>query len=136
MKIQTTVIAFIMALLLSALAGCSSKTSGLKEGGIYYFKNEHGAFSVLKILKVESAGVHFRIYSNQFDSPPDKVDESTLTMAGLNHKPNEITGVPDMALTGASFASVYKITFVQQSTVTDQELEPYKSWKKGNGKYF
>ena len=125
-----------MALLLSALAGCSSKTSGLKEGGIYSFKNENGAYSVMKILKVESAGVHVRIYSNQFDSPPDKVDESALYMAGINHKPNEIIGVADAAMTGPTFETTYKPTFVQQSTVTDQELEGYKKWKAGNGKYF
>jgi hypothetical protein len=30
----------------------------------------------------------------------------------------------------------YKATFVQQSTVTPQELEGYNTWKKANGKYF
>jgi hypothetical protein len=135
MKTQRTVIAFVMALVLSALAGCSSKTGGLKEGGLYAFKNDNGSYSVMKLLKVEGGGAHVKIYSNQFDSPPTQVDESKLYLAGLNHKPNETLGVEDAPLSGESFQN-YKATFVQQSTVTPQELEAYNTWKKAGGKYF
>ena len=124
MKTQLTVIAFVTALLLSALVGCSSKTAGLKEGGIYAFKNENGSYSVLKLLKVESAGAHVKIYSNQFDSPPTQVDESKLIVVGLRHKANETLGVADVPLKGEAFQN-YKATFVQQCTVTPQELEGY-----------
>jgi hypothetical protein len=136
MKTQLRVIAFVTALLVSALVGCSSKTSGLKEGGIYAFKNEgNGSYSVLKLLKVESGGVHVRIYSNQFDAPPTQVDESKLYMVGLQHKENETLGVADVPLKGEIFQN-YKATFVQQSTVTPQELEGYNQWKKAGGQYF
>jgi len=135
MKTQRTIIAFVMALVLSALAGCSSKTNGLKEGGLYAFKNDNGSYSVLKLLKVEGSGVHVKVYSNQFDSPPTQVDESKLYLAGLNHKPDETLGVADVPLSGESFQN-YKATFVQQSTVTPQELEGFNTWKKANGKYF
>jgi len=136
MKTQRTVIAYLMALLLSALVGCSSsKTGGLKEGGIYSFKNDNGTYSVLKILKVEGGGVHVKIYSNQFDSPPDKVDESKLYMAGVNHKDTETTSVADAPMKGETFAN-YHATFVQQGTVTPQELEGYNQWKKSGGEYF
>jgi hypothetical protein len=134
MKTQLSIIACMVALLLSALVGCS-KTGGLKEGGIYSFKNDNGSYSVMKLLKVEHGGVHVRIYSNQFDAPPTKVDETTLTMVGAEHKPTETLGVADAPMKPEGFAN-YKATFVQQSTVTPQELEGYNAWKKGGGDYF
>ena len=134
MKAFLRITVCIMALALSALVGCS-KPTGAKDGGLYYFKNDNGTYSVLKILKTESGGVHARIYSNQFDSPPTKVDESTLFMAGINHKPTETLGIADAPLSAKSYEN-YKATFFQQSTVTDQELEGYKTWKKAGGSYF
>jgi hypothetical protein len=125
----------MMALLVSALAGCSSKTGGLKEGGFYAFKNDNGSYSVMKLLKVESGGVHVKVYSNQFDSPPTQIDESKLYLVGMNHKPNETLGLADAPMTGETFQN-YKATFVQQGTVTPEELEGYNTWKKGPGKYF
>ena len=124
-----------MALLLSALAGCNSKTGGLKEGGFYAFKNDNGSYSVLKLLKVEGAGVHAKIYSNQFDAPPTQVDESKLYIVGVNHKPDETLGTADVPIKGESFQN-YKATFVQQGTVTPQELDGYNQWKKAGGQYF
>jgi len=135
MKTQLTVLTFVMALVLSALTGCSSKTAGLKEGGIYAIKNANGSYSVLKLLKVESKGVHVRIYSNQFDALPTKVDETTLVMVGLNHKPTETLGVADQPMAGETFGTL-QATFVQQSTVSASELEGYETWKKANGQYF
>jgi hypothetical protein len=121
------------------LVGCSrsggGSSSDLKEGGIYSFKNDNGAYSVLKVLKVESAGLHVRVYSNQFDSPPTQVDEGTLIIAGLNHKPNEILGQADLPILKQAFDN-YKAAFVQQSTVKDDELTGYKTWKAAGGKYF
>jgi len=135
MKTQRTVIAFVMALLLSALVGCNSKTGGLKEGGIYSFKNDNGTYSVLKILKVESAGVHVKIYSDQFDTPPTNVDESKLIIVGTDHKPNQTLGLADAPIKGEAFAN-YHATFIQQGTVTPKELEGYNTWKKGSGEYY
>ncbi len=120
------------------LVGCSRSgggSSGLKEGGIYSFKNDNGSYSVLKILKIESGGLHIRIYSNQFDAPPTQVDESTLVIAGMDHKPNQILGQADLPILKQRFED-YKAVFVQQSTVKADELEGYKTWKAAGGKYF
>ena len=135
MKTQLTILTFVMALLLSALTGCTSKTKGLKEGGFYSIKNDNGTYSVLKLLKVENAGVHVRIYSNQFDEVPTKVDETTLVMVGLNHKKTETLGIADQPMAGETFENLHA-TFVQQSTVSAAELEGYNTWKVANGKYF
>ena len=124
-----------MALLLSALAGCSQKVSGVKEGGLYAFKNDNGSYSVLKILKSEGGGVHVKVYSNQFDSQPTQVDESKLYIVGVNHKPNETLGNNDVPMKPEVYMN-YHATFVQQSTVTPQELEGYNTWKKAGGQYY
>jgi hypothetical protein len=134
MKTQLTIIAFVMTLLLSALTGCS-KLSGLKEGGIYQYKNSNGTYSVLKVLKTESGGVHVRLYSNQFDSPPTKIDESKLFLLGREAKADEMIGQADSPWTKGTFSSRNPV-FVQESTVSAQELESYNEWAKGNHTYF
>src|ERR1700759_4607615 len=103
MKTQRTVIAFVMALLLSALVGCSSKVTGAKEGGIYAFKNDNGSYSAMKLLKVEGGRVHAKIFSNQFDSPPTQVDETKLYVVGVDHKANETLGTADVPLKPEAF---------------------------------
>ena len=126
-------ITFLAMSLLSILFGCSR--SKLVEGGLYYTQNENASYSVLKILKLDDQGVHVRLYSNQFSSPPTKVDESALYMAGVDHKPNETLGMGHVPLSKKSFAG-WKATFFQQSTVKDEELEGYKMWLEAKGGYF
>jgi hypothetical protein len=120
---------------LSFLLGCSpSKQAELMEGGLYYTQ-KGGSYSVLKILKVDDWGVHVRLYSNQFDAPPSKVDESVLYMAGVDHKPTETLGMGHLPLSKKSFDG-WNATFFQQSTVKDEELEGYKTWLEAKGGYF
>src|SRR5262245_54635584 len=120
----------------SLLAGCSKPAqSDVKIGGLYAAKNDNGSYSILKVLKTDEFGVHGRIYSNQFQTPPAKVDESTLYMAGQDHKTNETFGVGHAPLSKKTFDG-WKTTFVQQSTVKDDELEGYKTWLDGKGGYF
>ena len=119
--------------LLSILFGCSR--AKLSEGGLCYFPNDNGSYSVLKILKLDDQGVHVRVYSNQFSSPPSKIDESTLFMGGVDHKPNETLGMGHAPLSKKSFEG-WKATFFQQSTVKEEELEGYKMWAEAKGGYF
>lgn len=109
--------------LFAFLFGCSH--SKLVEGGLYFNKNEAGSYSVLKILKIDEMGVHVRLYSNQFSAPPTNVDESTLYMVGVDHKPNEILGMGHAPLSKKSFEG-WKATFFQQSTVNEEELEGWE----------
>jgi hypothetical protein len=132
MKNRVT-LAFLAMGLMSILCACSR--SKLVEGGLYYTQNENGSYSVLKILKLDEQGVHVRLYSNQFPSPPVKIDEPALFMAGVDHKPNERLGMGHAPLSRRSFEGS-KATFFQQSTVKDEELEGYKMWLEGKGGYF
>jgi hypothetical protein len=119
--------------ILSLVSGCSR--ARLSEGGLCYFPNENGTYSVLKILKLDDQGVHVRIYSNQFSSPPNKIDESTLFTAGIDRKPNETLGMGHLPLSKKSFEG-WKAILFQQSTVKEDELDGYKMWDEAKGGYF
>lgn len=120
---------------LSFLLGCSRSDVKLVEGGLYYTQNENNSYRVFKILKIDDGGVHVRLYSNQFLTPPTRVDESTLYMAGVDREPNETLGMGHAPISKQSFAT-WKAAFLQQSTVQDDELEGYKMWSDANGGYF
>ena len=118
--------------LLASLFGCARPK--WVEGGLYYTRDNDG-YHVLKILKVDDHGFHVRLYSNQFPEPPKKIDESTLYMAGVDHKPNERLGMGHCPVSKKSFLS-WGAAFVQQSTVSAEELEGYKMWLDAKGGYF
>ncbi|MDZ4403297.1 tetratricopeptide/SEL1-like repeat protein [Prosthecobacter sp.] len=100
----------------------SSKSMALKsephpvEGGLYCTQDDDGHFSILKVLKQGGGAVHVRLYGNRLTSPPAQVDESTLFL-GVGHAP----------ISEAGFQG-WKATFIQQSTVEEDELEGYRLW--------
>jgi hypothetical protein len=114
--------------------GCASEP-GLKEGGIYATAGESGGYTVLKILKIDDHGVHIRLYSNVYESFPESIDESALYMAGVDRKPNEALGMGHAPISKQSF-STWGARFIQQSSVSDSELEGYKMWLEASGGYF
>lgn len=121
--------------LLSFLLGCSRSDVKLVEGGLYYTRNENDSYSVFKILKVDDGGLHVRLYSNQFSTPPSQVDESTLCMAGIDREPSETLGMGHAPISNQSFAG-WNAVFLQQSTVRNDELEGYRMWLDASGGYF
>jgi hypothetical protein len=135
MKRRTHIFSLFTMGLLSFLLGCSQSGSKLVEGGLYYAQNDNGSYSVMKILKLDDAGVHVRLYSNQFPTPPAKVDESTLYMVGVDRKPNETLGMGHAPISKRSFTG-WKAVFFQQSAVKEDELEGYKIWLEAKGGYF
>lgn len=117
-----------------SLFACASKAE-FKEGGIYATPQEGGKYTVLKILKIDDGGIHVRMYSNVYDEPPKQIDESTLYMAGMDRKPNEVLGMGHAPISKKSF-STWRAIFVQQSSVTEPELEGYNMWHEAGGGYF
>jgi len=119
--------------LISLLFGCSR--SNAVEGGLYCTPGDNGGYHALKILKVDQGGVHIRGYSNYFPTVPSQIDEKSLYLAGTDYKPPETLGLGHLPLSRETFAS-WKPVFIQQSTVTAEELDGYEEWKKGHGGYF
>ncbi len=119
--------------LLSRLFG--SRSEQWVEGGLYSMPAEEGGYGVLKILKLDDGGMHVRMYSNRFDKPPAKLDESTLYMAGMDRQPGEALGMGHLPIGKRSFAS-WQATFIQQSSVSEEELKGYRMWQEASGGYF
>jgi hypothetical protein len=111
-----------------------------REGGLYAAAEAEGRYKILKILKVEKEGVHLRYYSNVYDHLPKQIDESELFIGGIDLETEE---VPGAALIGIGHAPVshetisdWDLRFIQQSSVTPEELDGYNAWLEARGGYF
>jgi hypothetical protein len=105
------------------------------EGAIYVTLEEDGSFHALKVLKTDEFGVHLRLYSNTFAQAPESIDESALYLAGIGRNTNERLGMGHVPVSNESFAA-WRAQFVQQSTVSPDELDGYETWKEAGGGYF
>lgn len=84
---------------------------------------------------MDNHGVHVRIYSNVYPTPPAQIDESTLYMAGLDKREDEPLGMGHLPIFNETFSS-WGAEFVQQSSVAAEELEGYQMWLEVEGGYF
>jgi len=112
-----------------------SEAAPLIEGGLYHLPSDDGTHKVLKVLKLDEGGVHVRLFSNVFPSPPTEVDELSLYMAGTDRRPEEPMGMGHLPISHRSFAS-WNAVFFQQLRVTDDELDGYRMWAEAKGGYF
>jgi hypothetical protein len=117
----------------SILTSCSGDR--VIEGGLYWVENDDRSYSVVKVLKVDPEGVHVRLYSNRFASPPTDVEVSTLYMVGVNRKPEESLGLGHMPIRTKGFLD-WRPQFIKQVTVSEEELEGYREWESAKGGYF
>ena len=126
-------LAALVATSFLALSGCSKEPWW--EGGLYSVKAERGGFAIVKILKVDPAGVHIRLYSNHFAQRPSEIDASALYMAGVARKPNEDLGMGHLPLSLASFSG-WRPKLIKVVSVENAELEGYEMWRQAKGGYF
>ena len=127
---------WLFSVVLLVVVGCAeTPETAWVEGGLYSTRNEDGTFAIVKILKLEDEGVHIRAYSNQFDSEPEAIDETTLYLAGMDHGPDEQLGMGHLPLLKASFGS-WAPRYIKTVPVEDAELEGYRMWKDAGGGFF
>ena len=106
------------------------------EGGTYAIATDDGSsYQVLKILKIDEGGVHIRVYSNRSADVPSLVDEASLYMAEVDLKPNEKGWLSHIPVSKGTLAK-WGARFVQQSSVSAEELEGYEIWLEAKGGYF
>lgn len=105
------------------------------EGGLYLTPHEQEGYTVLKVLKIDNDGVHIRTFSNLFHDIPKVIDESTLFMAGMGADEDTPMGMGHTPISHSSFIT-WGLHFVQQSAVSEDDLEGYKMWAEANGGYF
>jgi hypothetical protein len=109
-----------------------------QEGGLYCTRDEDGGYGVLKVLALDKIGVHIRQYSNRYDARPEHLDEGELFLAPFdpdNETPGVRLGMGHLPLSAGTFRA-WRPEFVQQSTVSSDELEGYRGWQEAEGGYF
>ena len=117
------------------MLGCRQK-SGAEDwhaGGPYSMREDHGQFSVARILVLEPEAVHVRIYKQRFSARPTSVDPASLTLGAYDDK--EGFSIGHVPLSRRTFALSDPV-FMSQQSVSDKELEGYKMWKESSGKTF
>lgn len=130
---MTKVAVWLPALVVGALALVALGRRGeaaLQVGGLYSVENGKGGYVVAKILALDPAAVHVRVYREAFPARPAQVDESALTLGTLRD-PNGF-GMGHLPLSRRTFGA-WKPQFIKRSIVTAQELDGYEAWKKSGG---
>jgi hypothetical protein len=102
----------------------------LKVGGIYSFYSGENKYGVAKILALDSSAVHVALYKNKFDSRPESVDVTTLTFGTIHD--TDGFGMGHLPLTYQTFKNWHPV-FIQQATVSEEDLEGYNYWKEHHG---
>jgi hypothetical protein len=125
--------AISFALLIPACNRNNPVPSDLMAGGLYSTEDGKGQFGVVKILVLEPDAVHVRIYKQKFTSRPAGVDPASLTLGKLGDKDGFSIG--HLPLSRQTFAS-WQPVFISQQSVSDSELEGYRTWKEAKGGIF
>ena len=105
---------------------------GPRPGDIYCVDGEND-YRMAKVLVVDSDAVHIRLYKNTFQERPSSVDPSTLSVGSLRDPDG--FGMDHMPLSRSSFYRWHP-RYMTHTSITDDELQAYKQWKKSNGSLF
>lgn len=92
------------------------------EAGLYAICVEHGTYAVLKILKIDDAGVHVRQYGNLYRPRPGRIDESALSMSVPPGEGDVVEPAAHRLLTRAEFSMCGPV-FVQMSRARAEDCE-------------
>lgn len=83
-------------------------------GQVYASQREGGGYGVTKVLVADDFAVHVRMYADQFETLPDQVDTSKLSIA-IGHAPMDPAGF-----------ALDKPQLIGKEAVSESELEGYK----------
>jgi len=108
----------------NASAPSRKASASLQAGGIYSTTDGKGGFGIVKLLAHEDGICHARIYKQKFSTRPTTVDIGSLSLG----KP----GDPDSHIPIFSDGFLeWQPVLITTATVTPDELEGYKLWKRG-----
>ncbi len=96
---------------------------------------DDGGYGVMKLLAVDGAGVHARLYVQRFSAPPVAGDLTELTLAGFGPGHDNPFSIGHMPLSFQSFAG-WRPQPIGEAVVASDELEGYHMWKEAKGGYF
>jgi hypothetical protein len=118
-------------------------------GGLYsVVKNRQGTLGVIKVLALDDRAVHVRSYANSFDTRPDAVDPSSLTLGSgtplVRHPDGSVTlprppqgpiGIGHLPISHATFRA-WRPELMAVQPVVDDELDGYREWQAAGGGVF
>lgn len=113
-KLQIVLIGFF------SLISCSG--SNYKSGDIYSVEYGDGKIGIVKVLVVEPALLHLRLYKNKFETRPEKIDTRELSFEvgfGIGHIPLNINEFKD-----------WNPVLITNEKITPEELEGFNLWKE------
>jgi hypothetical protein len=110
-----------------------TRPESLQVGGVYSIDNGDGSFGVAKLLVVDEAAAHIRVYKNRFTQRPTQVQPSELTLGSINDPDG--FGMGHLPLQRDTFL-LWKPKLIAVTSVTDEELDGYKMWKEAGGGLF
>jgi len=122
-----------VGLIICLLVGCNRRhgSNDIVIGGLYASRDNDGTFRVSKVLAVDDYAVHVRIYKNKFETMPENLDTSILSLGGLGDPDGFGIGHAPIAKENWLASHV----FLKREPVRDDELEGYKYYleemKKG-----
>lgn len=107
----------------------------LQVGGLYSVNSGDGKYGVVKVLALDPSAVHLRLYKNKFNTRPEAVDSSTLSLGSMNDDDEEGFGIGHFPLSRRDFTK-WQPVLLSQETVSEEELEGYNMWKEAGGGVF
>jgi hypothetical protein len=119
-----------LALLCLWAAACRSPATDPVEGGIYSAVSDpqKGTYGIVKVLKVEIAAVHVRLYAGEHKTRPTQVNPGELKIGTMA----EGGGMGHLPLSHRVFAA-WKPVRITTAAVDRSELDGYDEWKKAGG---
>ena len=112
-------------------------------GGLYASPSEDGLFLIMKVLAVDDAGIHVRMYSNRYPAvptePPDDLellgmgsDFAKRMERGEHVEPPGRLGIGHLPLSRAAFNRTER-HLLGVVAVDPAELEGYEMWREAGG---
>jgi hypothetical protein len=96
-------------------------------GGLYSSRQEDGTFRVVKVLVVDQATVHLRMYAERFIEIPDNLHSTSLSLGSVL---SEAFGIGHYPIARGGFFQNEK-RLLAKELVADEELDGYRIWAEG-----
>jgi hypothetical protein len=119
-----------LVLLCVVAAACRSPANNPIDGGIYSVvsDSQKGTYGIVKVLKIDKAAVHVRLYASEHTTRPTRVNPSELRVGTIH----DGGGMGHLPLSHRVFAA-WKPVLITTAPVDASELDGYDEWKKAGG---
>ena len=105
-------------------------------GDLVSVVTDDGQFGVMKVLAVDSGGVHARLYVQRFTQRPRRANLAELSTAPFGKGHDNPFSIGHMPLSYSSFGGWQPELITRGSVVAEDELEGYHMWQVAKGDYF